>query len=49
MEAAQTLGTHEIILRLEKGYETKVAEQRNNFSAAKATLTFAGNGRASRI
>jgi ATP-binding cassette subfamily B multidrug efflux pump len=38
MEAARTLGTHEIILRLEKGYETKVGERGGNFSAGERQL-----------
>lgn len=38
MEAARTLGTHDIILRLEKGYETKVAERGNNLSAGERQL-----------
>jgi len=36
--AAQTLGTHETILRLEKGYQTKVAERGSNFSAGERQL-----------
>jgi ATP-binding cassette subfamily B multidrug efflux pump len=38
VQAAQTLGTHELILRLEKGYETKVAERGGNFSAGERQL-----------
>ena len=38
MEAARTLGTHEIILRLEKGYDTKVSERGGNFSAGERQL-----------
>ncbi|MCI0539521.1 MAG: ABC transporter ATP-binding protein/permease [Verrucomicrobiales bacterium] len=36
--AAKTLGTHETILRLENGYETKVAERGSNFSAGERQL-----------
>lgn len=38
IEAAKTLGTHEIILRLEKGFETKVAERGGNLSAGERQL-----------
>jgi ATP-binding cassette subfamily B protein len=38
MEAARTLGTHDIIARLEKGYETQVAERGNNLSAGERQL-----------
>ena len=38
IEAARTLGTHEIISRLEKNYETKVAERGNNLSAGERQL-----------
>lgn len=38
MEAARTLGTHDIILRLEKGYQTQVAERGNNLSAGERQL-----------
>lgn len=36
--AAQTLGTHEVILRLQDGYRTKVAERGGNFSAGERQL-----------
>jgi ABC-type multidrug transport system fused ATPase/permease subunit len=36
--AARTLGTHDVILRLEKGFETKVAERGSNFSAGERQL-----------
>ncbi len=36
--AAQTLGTHETLLRLEKGYDTPVAERGSNFSAGERQL-----------
>ncbi|MBM3834220.1 MAG: ABC transporter ATP-binding protein [Verrucomicrobia bacterium] len=38
INAARTLGTHDIILRLEKGYETKVSERGGNFSAGERQL-----------
>ncbi len=38
IQAAQTLGTHEIILRLADGYATKVAERGANFSAGERQL-----------
>jgi ATP-binding cassette subfamily B protein len=38
IEAAKTLGTHELILRLDKGYETEVKERGNNFSAGERQL-----------
>lgn len=38
IEAARSLGTHEIILRLEKAYETKVSERGGNFSAGERQL-----------
>jgi ABC-type multidrug transport system fused ATPase/permease subunit len=38
MQAAQTLGTHEIILRLAEGYQTKVRERGGNFSAGERQL-----------
>jgi ATP-binding cassette subfamily B multidrug efflux pump len=38
MKAAKTLGTHEIILRLKDGYETKVGERGGNFSAGERQL-----------
>ena len=38
MQAARTLGTHEIIRRLEKGYETNVSERGGNFSAGERQL-----------
>ena len=37
-QAAQTLGTHELIQRLEKGYETKIAERGGNLSAGERQL-----------
>jgi ATP-binding cassette subfamily B protein len=37
-QAAKTLGTNETILRLEKGYETRVAERGSNFSAGERQL-----------
>lgn len=36
--AAKTLGTHEIILRLENGYETKISERGGNLSAGERQL-----------
>jgi ATP-binding cassette, subfamily B, multidrug efflux pump len=38
IQAAKTLGTHETILRQEKGYETSVAERGSNFSAGERQL-----------
>ncbi len=38
IDAAKTLGAHEMILRLEHGYETKVAERGANFSAGERQL-----------
>ena len=38
IQAAKTLGTHETILRQEKGYETPVAERGSNFSAGERQL-----------
>ena len=38
IEAARTLGTHDIILKLENGYETKVAERGNNLSGGERQL-----------
>ncbi len=38
IQAAQTLGAHEIIQRFEKAYETKVAERGSNFSAGERQL-----------
>ena len=38
MEAAGTLGTHEIILRFKEGYATKVSERGGNFSAGERQL-----------
>lgn len=38
IQAAKTLGTHEIILRLKDGYETKVSERGGNFSAGERQL-----------
>jgi ATP-binding cassette, subfamily B, multidrug efflux pump len=38
MEAAKTLGTHDIILRLKDGYQTAVTERGNNFSAGERQL-----------
>jgi ATP-binding cassette subfamily B multidrug efflux pump len=36
--AAKTLGTHEIILRLQDGYETKISERGSNLSAGERQL-----------
>lgn len=42
IEAARTLGIHELIMRMEKGYETNVSERGGNFSAGeRQLLTFA--------
>jgi ATP-binding cassette subfamily B protein len=38
MEAAKTLGTHEMILRFADGYQTKVSERGGNFSAGERQL-----------
>src|SRR5439155_26732301 len=38
IQAAQTLGTHEIILRFTDGYQTKVGERGGNFSAGERQL-----------
>src|SRR6266404_3481158 len=38
IKAAQTLGTHEIILRFADGYQTKVGERGGNFSAGERQL-----------
>ena len=38
VEAAQRLGSHELIQRLEKGYETKIAERGQNISAGERQL-----------
>lgn len=38
IEAAQALGTHEMILRLNNGYQTEVKERGNNFSAGERQL-----------
>ena len=38
MEAAKTLGAHEMIMRLEKNYETPVTERGSNFSAGERQL-----------
>lgn len=38
MTAATTLGTHEMIMRLEKGYKTEVKERGGNFSAGERQL-----------
>ena len=38
IQAARTLGTHEIILRLENGYETKITERGNNLSVGERQL-----------
>jgi len=38
IKAAQTLGTHEIILRFTDGYQTKVGERGGNFSAGERQL-----------
>ena len=37
-DSAKTLGTHEIILRLKEGYQTKVSERGANFSAGERQL-----------
>ena len=37
-QAAQTLGTHELILRFAEGYQTKVGERGGNFSAGERQL-----------
>ncbi len=37
-EAARTLGTHELIERLEKGYDTKISERGGNLSAGERQL-----------
>ena len=37
-EAARTLGTHELIERLEKGYDTKITERGGNLSAGERQL-----------
>jgi ATP-binding cassette, subfamily B, multidrug efflux pump len=37
-QAAEKLGTHEIILRLKDGYQTKVSERGGNFSAGERQL-----------
>jgi ATP-binding cassette subfamily B protein len=38
IQAAETLGTNETILRLEKGYQTRVAERGSNLSAGERQL-----------
>jgi ABC-type multidrug transport system fused ATPase/permease subunit len=38
MEAARTLGTHELIQRFKEGYATKVSERGGNFSAGERQL-----------
>lgn len=38
IEAARTLGTHEIILESKEGYQTRVAERGTNFSAGERQL-----------
>src|SRR5438552_3948080 len=38
VEAAKTLGAHDIVTRFDKGYETKVAERGANFSAGERQL-----------
>jgi ATP-binding cassette subfamily B multidrug efflux pump len=38
MQAAKTLGTHDVILRLADGYQTKVSERGGNFSAGERQL-----------
>ena len=38
IEAAKTLGTHEMILRFAEGYQTRVGERGGNFSAGERQL-----------
>ena len=38
IEAAKTLGTHEMIMRFAEGYQTKVGERGGNFSAGERQL-----------
>jgi ATP-binding cassette, subfamily B, multidrug efflux pump len=38
VEAAKTLGTHEMIMRFTEGYQTKVSERGGNFSAGERQL-----------
>jgi ABC-type multidrug transport system fused ATPase/permease subunit len=38
IEAATTLGAHDVVSRLEKGYETPVAERGSNLSAGERQL-----------
>ena len=38
MNAAKTLGTHDIIMRFKEGYDTKVSERGGNFSAGERQL-----------
>jgi ATP-binding cassette, subfamily B, multidrug efflux pump len=38
IEAAKTLGTHEMIMRFADGYQTKVSERGGNFSAGERQL-----------
>jgi len=38
IEAAKTLGTHEMIMRFTEGYQTKVSERGGNFSAGERQL-----------
>ena len=38
IEAAKTLGTHEMIMRFAEGYQTKVSERGGNFSAGERQL-----------